>query len=775
MRNNSRINTNKASYLFFCRHFALALIASLFAHTSVFSQDEIRLSATWQVKNYDISVTFPQNETERSVSVRTTVSATNVSSRPASTMTLRISPNALISSVSIAGSTVEFAKREEKIGASTLQQIVVRMAPIQPGGSIEAAVEYKFQVKDNSGLAALSPIGSQFLPLSFWYPTPNSWFFARGADYAPVKINVTAAPGTQAVSAGIKAVPSDTAGNIARFDSRLNLQPFLITGNWDQIITPSGIELYLPRGSNPDEKAIGTELANLASEARGFYEKRLGKLPEVPVRLVAVKRGAGFSGGGVIFFDRSVLRRPKTDAQTALNIGESIARLWLGGICTITGDGGDAIREGLARHLANEFLSEKFGKEVADVERTRQRAAYAAVVQRDAPISSVSPLDDYYYSVVANKASMIWRLLERKTGREQFYSRITGLVSSGRLTLVDIRGLFPEQKEFLDYAFDQITDTNLMVGLPQVSADGVKVALRNTGSIDATADVVAFLENGRQLSVPATIKSKNFGEVTFKTSDKVVRVEIDSEKLYPQTDYSDDIAPREFTETDSLLAVKRLFDKQDYVGAINLARKILTSLPAFDDVRIFLGRSLLATGSIDEADKEFRSVYDSKLPSARGMSWAMVGIAEIAARRGRNNEAIDWAKRAIVSDGDYGASLSARALRNRIGAKSEVDQSIADFFKAFDRAAAANQKAQLDGLAIPGESSRFISGVAGQTVIWNTAVTHIDPVGPDAVLVECSLNVKLLNREPESGTAVYRLVRTSNGWRLFSVDMFEVR
>ncbi|MCV5163854.1 tetratricopeptide repeat protein, partial [Escherichia coli] len=86
----------------------------------------------------------------------------------------------------------------------------------------------------------------------------------------------------------------------------------------------------------------------------------------------------------------------------------------------------------------------------------------------------------------------------------------------------------------------------------------------------------------------------------------------DSEKLYPQTDYSDDIAPREFTETDSLLAVKRLFDKQDYVGAINLARKILTSLPAFDDVRIFLGRSLLATGSIDEAEKEFRSVYDSK-------------------------------------------------------------------------------------------------------------------------------------------------------------------
>jgi len=33
----------------------------------------------------------------------------------------------------------------------------------------------------------------------------------------------------------------------------------------------------------------------------------------------------------------------------------------------------------------------------------------------------------------------------------------------------------------------------------------------------------------------------------------------------------------------------------------------------------------------------------------------------------------------------------------------------------------------------------------------------------------------LLNREPETGSAVFRLVRTGSGLKLLSVDMFEVR
>ena len=749
--------------------------AAILIFSPAWAQSEVRLSATWQVGRYDISVSLPQTETDRFISVRALVTVTNVSARPASTLTLRISPNATISSVTIEGGVADYSKREEKIGSASLQQLVIRISPVSPGGTLRAGVDYKLLVKENSGTAAISPIGAQLLPLSFWYPTPNSWFFARGADYAPATIDITSAPDTQQLGAGQKTTPPDAAGNKAKFDGKLNLQPFLVAGQWEQLTSAGGIEVYLPKGSSAAEKEVGSNLASLVSEARAFFQNRLGKLPETPVRLVAVRRGAGFSSGGVILFDGAAVRRPKVDAQTALSLCEAVAKLWLGGISNISGDGGDAIREGLARHLANEFLNEKFDRQVGDVERARQRAAYAAVVQRDTPISKVAPMDDYYFSVVANKGAMIWRLLERKVGTDQFYPRLASLVSSGRITLADIRGLFPEQKEFLDYAFDQITDMNLLVGRPQEEVGGAKVALRNTGSIDVTVDVVARLESGRKIIVPATVRAKSFGEVFFKTGEKVIRVEIDGEKLFPQTDYSDDIAPREFTETDGLLAVKRLFDRKDFAAAAALARKILADLPAFDDVRILLARSLLAVGSIDEAEKEFQTVYDSKLPSARGLSWAMVGLAEVAARRGRGEQAADLAKRAIISEGEYGASLAARALRNELKLKSQIDPTVEAFFRNFDKAAAANQKAQLEALAVPGEMTRFVGSVAGQTVTWNTTVTHVDRIGPNTVLAETMLNVKLLNREPESGMAVFRLVKTNVGWRLEAVDVFDVR
>ena len=66
--------------------------------------------------------------------------------------------------------------------------------------------------------------------------------------------------------------------------------------------------------------------------------------------------------------------------------------------------------------------------------------------------------------------------------------------------------------------------------------------------------------------------------MTFKTPAKITRVEIDTEKLYPQIDYSDDVAPKEFSESDPLLAVKSLFDKQDFAGAETTARTVLASI-----------------------------------------------------------------------------------------------------------------------------------------------------------------------------------------------------
>jgi hypothetical protein len=449
--------------------------------------------------------------------------------------------------------------------------------------------------------------------------------------------------------------------------------------------------------------------------------------------------------------------------------------MWLGGSTALTGDGDGAIREGLSKYLATQFIESKFGKEVADVERTRQRSAYSAVVARDAPVTMVSPLDDYYYSVVANKGAMVWRLLARKVGEASFASGLKSALSDGVISLSELRNLFPAQKEFLDYSFDQVTDTNLQAGLPQQNGGEWKAALRNTGSVDATVSVTATLASGERSTAPATVRAKSFGDVSFKTGQRIVRLEIDTEKLYPQTDYSDDVAPREFTESDPLLALKRLFDKQEYANVEKASTSILRDLPRFDDVRILLGRSLAALGRNSDAEREFKTVLEEKLPSARSVAWANVGLSELAARSGQTAAAANYADSAIRADADYGASLAARVVRRKLNTPERIDESIASFFAQFDRAATANKKAELQTLIMPGEVGKFAAGIAGQTEQWKTQIISVDNLDGETALVETQLDIKLLNRDASNGTAVYRLTRTQTGWKLSSVDIFEVR
>ena len=531
----------------------------------------------------------------------------------------------------------------------------------------------------------------------------------------------------------------------------------------------------LPKGATADARARADELAKFASDAKTFTATLLGTAPDMPVRIVAARRGAGFNQGGTILVDESVFRRSKLDSLTAMNIAEAIVKTWIGGSITVVGDGQGSVREGLPRFIATEFIETKFGKDVADVERTRQRMAYFSVARRDTPLTQVTPADDYYFTEVANKGAMIWRLIDRKVGRSDFTANLQASMKDGQLDLTELRGAFVSQKDLLDYELDHVTDLNLLVGLPQQEAGQSKVALRNSGAADVTVTVEATTASGENLKADTTVRATNFGEVIFKTPAKITRVEIDTEKLYPQIEYSDDVAPKELTESDPLLAVKRLFDKQDYAGAETAARTVLRRYPRHDEVRVLLARSLLALNRDADAGNEFKAVLDEKLPAARSMQWSNEGLGEIAAKAGQNAQAAKYAEAAIRSDAEYGASLAARNLRNRINATTTVDADVKDYFARFDKAAVSNHKAEVDALVLPGEVTRFTGGVSGSTEQWQTQIKQVDKLDDNTILVEAALNIKLLNRDVQSGMAVFRLIRTSGGWKLASVDMFEVR
>ncbi|HEY0428450.1 MAG TPA: tetratricopeptide repeat protein [Pyrinomonadaceae bacterium] len=757
-----------------------SLIFTFFLFTfafSVFAQSDTISSRTWQVQKYDITATLPQAETDRYLTVKAVLNLKNVSPGAASSLTLRISDKAEISAVKINGNAADFRKSEEKVsGSLSLQRANFILPSTQPGQTVSVEVNYKLKTDENSGLSAISPAGSQFLPLSFWYPTPNSWYFARGADFAPVSMQINYLNGESAVSSGKIGTDFESAKSLTltAYEQKLNVQPFFVTGNWDKV-SANGATVYLPKGAGADEQKRANELASLASEAKSFVGTLLGAAPDASLQIVSVKRGAGFSSGGTILIDEGTFRRQKIDSQTAMTVAESIAKMWIGNAAQIDGDGYGAISEGLPRFIATQFIEQKYGRDMADIERLRQRSAYSAVVKRDSPLSVVSPLDDYHYSVTANKGAMVWRLLAKKIGQEEFLNVLRAAIKDGNLNLNELREAFPSQKDFLDYALGQVTDTNLLIGLPQQNGAETKIALRNTGSIDATVNILATTVGGDKLTAQATIPAKSFGEVTFKNPSKIVRAEIDSDKFYPQTDYSDDVAPREFTESDPLLAIKRSFDKQDFAGAEKNALAILKTMPHFDDARIFLARALLAEGKTADAEKEFRAVLEEKLPTSRSLAWANVGLGEINLKAGQKTQAATFFEEAVKADAEYGATLAARQGRNNAGSAAAIDESIKAFFAQFDKAAISGRKSDIDAMIVTGEIPRFSTGIGGQAQQWETKILQVDKYDGDGALVEANMNIKLLNKNEESGVAIFRLAKIGGVWKLSGVEMFEVR
>ena len=745
------------------KNFLLFTFYFLLFTFSAFAQTETLASRTWEVQKYDITATLPTAESDRFLMAKAVLTLKNASGSAASRLTLRISDKAEISDVKVNNSAATFTKGEEKISATrNLQRAQISLPAVQPNQTVTIEVNYKLKTDENSGLNAVSPVGAQFLPLAFWYPTTNSWFFARGADFAPFSLKINSLNGATVVSSG------------NNFESKSFGQPFFVAGNWDKI-EANGVSVYLPKGANADEQKRANQLAALASEAKTFVSNLLGTAPDEPLRLVSVERGSGFSGGGTILIDESSFRRQKIDAQTATTIVESVVKMWLGNSIQIDGDGNGVIREGLPRFIATQFIEQKYGKEIADIERLRQRTAYGAIAKRDAPLNIVSPLDDYYYSAVTNKGAMIWRLLAKKVGQDEFFNIIRSNSKDNNLTLSELREAFSSQKDFLEYALNQVTDTNLRVGLPQVNGGEAKLALSNSGSVDATVNVVATLANGEKMTAQTTIQAKKFGEIIFKTTNKIVRAEIDSEKLYPQTEYSDDVAPREFDDGDSFLVIKRSFDKQEFAVAEKNALIVLKLMPRYDDVRVLLARALLAQGKNAEAEKEFRAVLDEKLPTARSLAWANVGLGDVNIKTGQKPQAFGFYSEAIKADAEYGATLAARQGRNNANPTAAIDESVKTFFAQFDKLAVSGSKANLDALIVTGEMTRFAGAIAGQAQEWTSKVLQVDKLDANNALVEVQLNIRLLNKSAESGVAVFRVVKIGSNWKLSSIEMFEVR
>lgn len=756
---------------------SLCLFLILLLPGAVRAQDEAR--AAWQVTNFDITVN--NLGAERALNARAVISLRNVGRGSGSTLTLRINAKAEIKTVNIGAATAAHRATPEARGGA--QRITITLPnTIAPNDSLAATVDYRLPVEENSGLAAISPAASQFLPLSLWFPSPNTPFAVRGGDYAPFRLTVT----------GATAISSGTEKSESVFTQSLSAQPFFVTGSWDRVEgagNGKGISALLIKGAGADERKQAESLIALAADARLFYAGMLGPAPDVPVRLVAVTRGAGFDDAGTVLIGHGAFRRKKVDAATALAIAEGVARLWIGADTTVRGEGHGVLREGLVRFLATQFLEKQFGADAAEAERSRERLAYVPITKRDAPLSLTTPLEPTYFNSVSNKGAMVWRLVDHVIGHDAFVAGLRSLLASGKtdqegLSLAGVRAFMAERggasvKTLMDREFDQTTDRDLMAGLPHQDAGQWVAALRNVGSAEVSVNVMGVTDTGQRVTGQATIAAHDFAQVAFKSSAKIVRVEVDPEKFYPQINYANDTAPPSIEVATSLADATRLFGAQEYPKAEARARELLASSPRTQEARILLARALLAGNKAEEAEREFRQLAEERLPTAAALAWSSIGLGEIALRRGQAAEAAKHFHEGVRADGEYGSTLNARAARIRAeataNAASPIDDSARAFFSQLDTAIRSGRRAEIVPMVVPGELQRFVQQLVGtQPEVWQTRVLRTEQLDANRLAVDVAISSKQLGVE-HAGTAVFVLARAGTGWKLSAIEFFEVR
>ena len=755
---------------------SLALIVLGLFSSAVSAQEEAR--AAWQVTNFDITANIQQPE--RILNAVAVLSATNVGRGAGSSFTFRLNAKATVKTVTVAGATATFRTIPESSG--NLQRVTVTLPSSFPANAaIVLNISYSLPVESNTGLAAISQVGSQFLPLSLWYPSPNSPFSVRGADTAPFRLVVN---GSGVISSGVE---KSSAGGQTIYEQRLNSQPFFVQGDWDRVDgTGEGknVAAFVPRGASAEEKRQAEALVSLVANARAYYASLLGPAPDVPIRLVSLRRGSGFGDGGTILLEPGAFRRSKVDSATVRLIAEAVSRLWVGGQSAVRGEGGGLLRDGLPRFLATLFIEKQFGRNAALEELLRQRLAYSAVAKRDGPLARVTPLDSSYFNSVPNKGAMVWRLIDQRLGRDNFLNILRASVQPGKdVSLAALRAALVERggermKTLLDHQLDQVTDLDLMVGLPQQRGSEWAAALRNLGASDAVTTVRATTATGEQLSVEVTIPARNFGEAVFKTTARIVSVEVDPDKLYPQLDYGNDRVPRTRDVQEAISEAARQFGAQDFVKAEAIAREILATTPSMQEARIILGRALLGQNRSDEAEKIFRAALDDPLPNPSTDAWANIGLGEISLKKGQAAEAAMRFNQAVRADAEYASSLMARAGRIRAESAANtltVDGGIRTFVAQLDQAIATGKKVEIEPRVVPGELVRFVSGVVGtQPELWQTKVLRTEVLEANLMAADVSLETKELGRQ-QSGTAVLLLARVGGNWKLMGIDLFEVR
>lgn len=677
---------------------------------------------------------------------------------------------------------------------------------------LEVELTYTIPGADRSTSVHVSTGETYLLPGSYWVPVVHLPYSDHGADTAPFTLTVTAPAGHKTVSSGIR--KSETT-----FEQSMAAQPFFIAGDFD--VTQRGgdaypVEVYAPRGLDEAGKQQAQRIAAEAERIVAFYVKYFGVAALAPFRVVATQarqlntttndtfasaREINFATVGALTIDDNLLRRDVLDLGTVELLAGAAARAWIDGQVLLRGKGTGMLRDALPIYLTAQYLGERYGAAQREAAFDRYRRAYNTIARNDAPLLTQSLLDRNYTTSVYNKGALVWRIIEKQVGRPTFDAAVKASLTRTRVDALSLNewqsplcalsrctnfkanlvSAGADRKivnEIFANWIDTVTLPDFAVGQPQTTAGGVESTVANFGTGDFTVDIVAIKDNGERLKQILTVKAGEFGAASFPAGTALKSIEADPDKLFLQSDYTNDQFPRTASQTESFGQANFAFSKNDFATAETKAREGLAATPNAPTLQALLGRALRAQQKNDEARQVFTAALKAEPLPIQAYGWAHLGLGEIAMAQNKTADAIRHFRFAAAADLDAATITAARdgaRKAERAAGAVRIPEEVLAFLQKFDAAVLQGQAAAVNPFVELGNLRKFAQSlVVRKPASWTTEALRVEEWDANRIAVDVGLKLKIEGKD-YAGRAVYVLSRASGKLLLSEVPVFDVK
>jgi hypothetical protein len=817
--------------LFFCSIFIVLFSSIAFAQEFEIKKYEINARVIPEEQKVDLQAKMRLvNLSDPDLGERILLSPDN---KPR--LTFFLTPKAKVEAMKINGVAAQPKTAEDT--RNNLMRVYVEMTSAIIGQpELDVDLSYSIPSTDRSPTLHVSSEETFLLPASFWAPVTHTPYADHGADTAPFSLTVAAPAGLKVISSGVRKSENSFEQSLAAQPFFIIGDYEIVSrGGADH-----PVEVYYPRGSGEIGKQQAERIAAEAERAVAFCAKYFNVGAVEPFRIISTQarqlntatsdsfsasRETSASMVGAVTIDENVFRRDVVDLGMIELISGAAARAWVDGQVLLRGRGAGLLRDALPIYLVAQYLGARFGPSQQDAAFDRFRRAYSTIARNDIPILTQSPLDRNYATSVYNKGALIWRMIEKTFGVKTLETALRSSLSRGKVDSLSLAGWWaPQQMQqkkatlqphplcrlsrcanFKENLVSAGADSKLVnelfinwietvslpdfaVGKPQNTANGVEAAVTNFGSFDDTLSkstggeftvaVVAVNDKGEKLPTTVTVKASEFGVVNFPAGVTIKSIEIDPEKIYLQSDYSNDAVPHLPSQSEAFGQANLAFSKNDFAKAEEKAREGLSATSTAPTLQALLGRALLAQKKTDEAEKIFNEALKAEPLPIQAYGLAHLGLAEIAILQGKFDIAAKHFRFAAAADLDAATTIAARdgALKAERGSGAvKIPEDVRAFLQKFDAAVLQGGSAAVNQFVELGNLRKFAQNlVVRKPSIWVTEALRAEEWDASRVAVDVTLKIKIEGKD-YAGRAVYVISRTDGKLLLSEVPTFDVK